>query len=181
MPYDPERHHRRSVRLRGWDYAAAGLYSVTLCVQDRACLFGEVVGERVRLSEAGAVARACWEAIPEHHARVVLDAFVVMPNHMHGVIGLLGPAPPSRAGAAALPRPAPGSLGVVVGTYKAAVTRQLRRSGHEHFRWQRGYHEHVVRSERTLNRLRHYIDQNPLRWSLDPENPARHAGPPRLH
>lgn len=164
--------------MPGWDYAAAGLYSVTICVQDRACVFGEVVGDTVRLSASGAVAQACWEAIPKHHPRVALDAFVVMPNHVHGVIGLRGGAP-TRVEVDTRQRPGPGSLGTAVGTYKAAVTIEVRRNVLKEFRWQRSYYEHIVCSERELDRLRKYNEQNPLRWGLDRDNPAQRAGSSR--
>lgn len=96
MPYDPERHHRRSIRLNGYDYRRPGAYFVTLCVHDRACVFGEVVDGVMRHSPVGHIAHACWMAIPDHHANVVLDAFVVMPNHVHGIIVITEPAPPPR-------------------------------------------------------------------------------------
>ncbi|MBW2704487.1 MAG: transposase, partial [Deltaproteobacteria bacterium] len=80
------RHHRRSIRLKGYDYGQAGAYFVTICAWDRACLFGDVVEDRMRLNDAGRIAEACWLAIPEHFPLVELDAFVVMPNHVHGII-----------------------------------------------------------------------------------------------
>lgn len=88
MTYDPTRHHRRSIRLRGYDYSLPGAYFVTLCVRDRQPVFGEVVAGRVRPSRVGKVAYAFWANIPEHVPEVVLDAFVVMPNHVHGIIGI---------------------------------------------------------------------------------------------
>jgi putative transposase len=167
MQNNQNRRQRRSVRLRGWNYASAGLYSVTICVHAKECVFGEVERGEVRLSEVGRIAEVCLLAIPEHHARAVLDAYVVMPNHIHAIIGLCGEAPersdPFRPGSASLP--------VVVGSFKAAATRLVRRQGYPEFRWQRGYHEHVIRSERALRAIRQYIEENPLRWTLDRENP----------
>jgi len=163
-----EKQNRRSVRLRGWDYASAGLYSVTICVHARACAFGEVEGGSVSLSEAGEVAEGCLLAIPDHHRRAVLDAHVVMPNHVHAIVGLCGEPAVRRDPF----RPGEGSLAVVIGSYKAAVSRTLRRGALPEFRWQRGYHEHVIRSERALAALRRYIVDNPMRWSLDAEHPA---------
>jgi REP element-mobilizing transposase RayT len=148
---------RRSVRLRWWNYARPGTYSVTICVRDRDHAFGCVEDGRMRLNDAGRTARRCWMAIPEHHPRVLLDTFVIMPNHMHGILRLKGPATTSHPSGR-------GSLAVVVGTFKAAVTRTLRREGLAEFRWQRGYHEHIVRSQRALHHLRWYIRTNPRRW-----------------
>ena len=180
MSFDPDRHHRRSVRLHGWDYASAGLYHITICVGRKACVFGDVVGETVELTDSGILARDCWLAIPKHHPRVVLDAFVIMPNHIHGIVGLregeglegdpaINRQPYSAPGT--FVAPTSGSVGTIVGTYKAAVTRGLRRSGHADFKWQRSFHDHIIRSERSLNGFREYIDQNPLKWYLDRENP----------
>ncbi|MDQ3565938.1 MAG: transposase [Pseudomonadota bacterium] len=94
MLFDPERQHRRSIRLRGYDYTQAGLYFVTIVVQDRACLFGEVVDDHMRLNDAGRMVAAEWDALCFRFINIDLDAFVVMPNHIHGVIvitGTIGP------------------------------------------------------------------------------------------
>lgn len=92
MPYDPERHHRRSIRLKGYDYSQAGAYFVTLNVHQRRCFLGEAVGGKVRLSPAGEMVLRVWEAVPNHYPGVDVDAFVVMPNHVHGIIVLKTPA-----------------------------------------------------------------------------------------
>jgi putative transposase len=90
MKTDPERHHRRSIRLKSYDYARAGAYFITLCVQDRACLFGNVVGGGVRLHDAGRMVQTVWDELPVHYLGVDIDAFAVMPNHIHGIIVLDG-------------------------------------------------------------------------------------------
>jgi REP element-mobilizing transposase RayT len=92
MPYDPNRHHRRSIRLKGYDYSQAGAYFVTICTQDRACLFGKVVNGEMRLNDAGRMVLAEWNMLPERFPHVVLDAFVVMPNHVHGIVVITNPA-----------------------------------------------------------------------------------------
>jgi putative transposase len=86
MRYDPAKHHRRSLRLKRYDYSQAGIYFVTICVQGRATVLGEVVNEAVQLSAAGRFVQACWETIPQRFAGVTLDAYVAMPNHLHGII-----------------------------------------------------------------------------------------------
>jgi len=96
MPYDPTRHHRRSIRLKGYDYSQAGAYFVTICTQDRACLFGKVVNGEMRLNDAGRMVLAEWNMLPERFPHVVLDAFVVMPNHVHGIVVITNPAPMTR-------------------------------------------------------------------------------------
>ena len=89
--YNPDMHYRRSIRLRGYDYTHAGAYYVTIVAQDRVCLFGEVVGEKVRLGEASVMVQAVWEALPHRFPSIETDAFVVMPNHIHGIIVIDGP------------------------------------------------------------------------------------------
>jgi len=96
MAFDPEKYHRRSVRLPGFDYAQAGAYFVTICTQERACLFGAAVDGQIRLNDAGRMVQATWEGLPEHYPGVDVDAFVVMPNHVHGIIVLVGAAPCGR-------------------------------------------------------------------------------------
>ena len=97
MPYDPVRHHRRSIRLKDYDYALAGAYTVTVCAQNRACLFGEIVDGAMRLGQAGAMVQTTWEEIPTYYPGVQVDAFVVMPNHVHGIVVLSPPDDPTAA------------------------------------------------------------------------------------
>ena len=168
MPYDPQVHHRRSIRLREYDYAQGGMYFVTICTSGRALFFADEAVKRV--------AERCWLAIPEHHQAVELAEWVVMPNHLHGLI-LLGQvggrgkqgvqlnAPTAHTFPQASPKR--NSLGVVVRTYKAAVTTACRRAGFEGFGWQRGYYDRVVRNDRELDRIREYIANNPYRWEMD--------------
>jgi REP element-mobilizing transposase RayT len=98
MAYDPQRHHRRSIRLTGYDYALPGAYFVTICTKNRVCFFGDVVEGRVQPSPIGAAAQACWAEIPDHFPQVALDAFVVMPNHVHGIIGITNRADGDHSG-----------------------------------------------------------------------------------
>jgi len=86
MGYDPQRHHRRSIRLKGYDYTSPGAYFVTICTHDRACTFGEVIEGDMRLNPYGRVVDTYWSRIPRHFPHVMLDAWVVMPNHVHGII-----------------------------------------------------------------------------------------------
>jgi putative transposase len=90
MRFDSDRHHRRSVRLKGYDYAEPGAYFVTVCTRDRACLFGHVVNSEMHLNEAGKIAQRCWEHIPAHFPHAILDAMMIMPNHVNGIIVILG-------------------------------------------------------------------------------------------
>jgi putative transposase len=118
MPYDPTRHHRRSIRLKGYDYSQAGAYFITICTQDRACLFGKVVNGEMQLNDAGRMVLAEWNMLPERFPHVVLDAFVVMPNHVHGIVVITNPAPddtatkaPTIVGAGLVSAPNDGPMG----------------------------------------------------------------------
>lgn len=165
MPYDPARHHRRSIRLRGYDYTVQGAYYVTICIHGRQCLLGDVVGGAVRLSDYGRIVTACWDAIPDHFSGVELDAFVVMPDHVHGIV-VIATDPPAPATGGQPTGPPKRSLGAIVGSFKAAAARQinqLRGTAGAPF-WQRNYYEHIVRDSADLDRIRAYIECNPARW-----------------
>ncbi|PIU54770.1 MAG: hypothetical protein COS88_06605 [Chloroflexi bacterium CG07_land_8_20_14_0_80_51_10] len=176
MRFDPDKHHRRSIRLKGYDYSQAGAYFVTICTKDRGCLFGEIIDGEMVLNPFGEVVQACWDDLPRHYPHVELDAFVIMPNHLHGIIII-------RRGEAFVPSNAsplhphgtqPGSLGAIIQNFKSVSTRKINRSTRNpgNKSWQRNYYEHVIRNEKSLNTIRCYIIENPLRWADDPENPA---------
>ena len=188
MRFDPEKHHRRSIRLKGHDYSQPGAYFVTICTRDQECLFGHVVNGEMRLNDAGEIAQRCWEEIPRHFPLVELDAFVVMPNHVHGIIVIQGRGEASvplhvskeRPGSDASPlrqRPngtQPGSLSAIVQNFKYISTRRMNaaRSTPGTPVWQRGFYEHVVRDEEELRAIREYVLGNPARWDEDENNPA---------
>ena len=170
----------KSIRLPFYDYAGAGYYFVTICADFGESLFGEIVAEEMRLSRDGHVVEKKWHEIPLHFTGVDIDAFVVMPNHVHGIIVIkdLEDSVPSVVEQHAVPLrkrrgPKAGSLGVIVRSFKSAVTREinLQRGTPGVTVWQRNYYEHVIRDERDLERIREYIENNPLRWALDEENP----------
>jgi REP element-mobilizing transposase RayT len=203
MRFHPERHHRRSIRLKGYDYRQAGAYFVTVCTQDRSFLFGEMVHGEMRLNDAGKMVYDVWNDLPAFYPGVQTDAFIVMPNHIHGIIILVGADPrvcpdadprvcpdaDPRVCPDADPRVCPGqpqgvapTMGLpdVVHRFKTMTTKRyadgVKRLGWEPFRgrlWQRNYYEHIIRNEESLNRIREYILTNPMRWALDRENPHR--------
>ena len=190
----PERHHRRSIRLKGYDYGQAGAYFVTCCTHQRACSFGEVVEGRPILSGYGRVLVAEWERTAELRDYVQLDAYVVMPNHFHGIIwivrdgrgrcrgtmhraqedGTTRRAPTGGSTEERFGKPVVGSLPSIMRAFKGAVTRQLNgmRGTPGAPVWQRNYFEHVIRTERALNAIRGYIADNPARWRLDRYHPS---------
>ena len=180
--YDPEKHHRRSIRLKGYDYAQPGAYFVTVVAQDRTCFFGDVANGEVRLNNAGCMVQAAWTDLSIHYPGLECGAFVVMPNHIHGIIIVGGQfiAPSDGSGKGAMNwgginqgvmNRAP-TLGKIVRAYKAVSTRLIRQAGTPDFAWQRNYYEHIVRDEESLDRIRRYILDNPARWEFDRENPA---------
>jgi REP element-mobilizing transposase RayT len=171
--YNPEKHHRRSIRLKGFDYEQPGAYFVTICTQNRECLFGAVTDGQIRLTEAGRIVDAVWGELPSRFSNMSLDAFVVMPNHVHGIIlvgaQFIAPSAPQDQNQGAMNR-AP-TLGDILRTYKAVSTRMVRKIANANFAWQRNYYEHVIRDELSCDRIRQYILDNPARWDMDRENP----------
>ena len=159
---------RKGLRLRQYDYAQAGMYFVTVCTQDRACVFGSVAGNEMRLDELGCLIEASWRALPTQFSNMTLDEFVVMPNHFHGLVVLEGEKGPGAMNRAP-------TLGEVVRSFKARCTRSCRGAIHGArgvSLWQRDYYEHVIRNEQDLSRIREYIRNNPAQWALDRNNPA---------
>lgn len=169
--------NRRSIRLKRFDYAQQGAYFVTICTHERENLFGRVAEDEMRLSAEGEAVRDVWSGLPRLFPSVDLDEFVVMPNHVHGIIAIpfVGAqfiAPSTHGGAVGEGKHAP-ALGDAVRAFKAAAARRVRLSSNPEFRWQRNYYEHVVRNEDDLNRIRLYIRMNPALWAEDPENRER--------
>lgn len=170
MHYDPAKHHRRSIRLDHHDYRSEGAYFVTICTAGRACVFGEIANDEMRLSRRGMIASSSWHDIPNHRSNVELDQFIVMPNHVHGIVWIVSRV--QARGTQVSPLQA-GSLGAIVGGYKAAVSREINRlrPGAAYNLWQPNYFEHVIRTERALESIREYIATNVERWSADALNP----------
>ncbi len=170
--------HRRSVRLRGFDYSQPGIYFVTICAFERECIFGKVEDERVRLSWLGELVRACWIEIPSHFPMAELDAFVVMPNHVHGIIILTVGARyivplRERTETEGFGSPVERSIPTIVRTFKAAVSRKSKPElGMDGAKiWQRGYYERVLRGGKEYTDASRYIRENPMRWEFDKDNP----------
>ena len=181
--FDPQKHHRISIRLKGYDYLQAGAYFVTLVAYQRDCLFGEIRDAKMVLNDFGTIADECWRAIPGHFEHVELGAYVVMPNHVHGVIVINDMGDGMGRGAAMLrpyddnPHPhkinvKPGSLGAIVRSFKSAVSYRINKEYNATGIWQRNYYEHIIRNDKDLQRITDYIETNPLRWNDDDENPV---------
>jgi putative transposase len=192
MKHDPDIHRRRSIRLTGYDYSQTGAYFVTICTQNRECLFGDIVDGEMGLNDAGCIVKQCWDNIPAHFSHVELDEFIVMPNHVHGIIVIVGAqfiAPcgtitPSNHNATnndknhgamkqgAINR-AP-TIGEIVRVFKARCTHAINQTHNTpgHPVWQRNYYEHIIRDDEEINRIREYIIENPAKWTKDNDNPG---------
>jgi len=180
------------MRLQGYDYTQGGAYFVTICTHDRRCLFGHISDGNMALSAAGMIAEQCWQEIPAHFSHTALGAFVVMPNHIHGIIiisrGVAIPSvgtPPSvgtwhavsvpgqSSSLEAFSKPVPGSLSTIIRSFKSAASRQLN-VGMAHMAapvWQPRFYEHIIRSDRAFGLITDYINSNPQKWEEDRENP----------
>jgi REP element-mobilizing transposase RayT len=150
---------RKGQRLREFDYTRAGHYFITVCTLDRRCLFGEIRDGGLAPSAIGRVVEQCWRDLPTRFDVVELDAFVLMPNHVHGLLRI------GESARTSLP-----DLLRVFKSQSAHLSRALR-SAVQAPMWQRGYYERIVRDEADLDRIRDYIVDNPYKWDLDEENP----------
>ena len=174
-----DRPRRRPLRLKGYDYSQPGAYFVTVCTQNLASLFGRVEDGVMGANDAGKMVLEVWDAIPDHYAGVGIDAFVVMPNHIHGIITLSDGEPEGGHGGAA-PTIAKGlSFPDLLQRFKSLTTAHysdgvewLGWPTFDRRLWQRSYYDRVVRSESELQRVREYILHNPLHWSDDEKNPS---------
>jgi putative transposase len=174
MPFDPDRHHPRSIRLAGYDYTQAGAYFVTICAYQRQRMFGDVRTGKVTPSKIGRIVTGCWLALPRHFPHVALDAWVLMPDHLHGIILIRDDDPNLTPATPTMPIPIrrpngtrPGSLNAIVQNFKSISTRRANRANRttgSHL-WQRDYYEHIIRDERALDAIRRYIDANPAQWT----------------
>jgi len=182
MNYDPTRHHRRSVRLPAYDYAQAGAYFVTMVTHRRQCLFGEIADGRVTLNPCGQVVEDEWLRSTQIRPGIRLDTFIIMPNHIHGIVVMGEQTTVVGAHSCApLPYRPPRSLGSFIAGFKSAATKRINEIGGApgHLVWQRNYFERVIRNEEELNRVRQYINDNPERWEEDRENP-NNVGEPNV-
>ena len=178
--YNPKKHKRTSIRLEGHDYRLPGAYFVTVCTKDRICLFGKVANGCMVTNRFGQMVAEEWHRTATLRENVVLDAFVVMPNHVHGIVGITEKVAKSGGsrdmarhvptdGTRAFSKPLAGVLSTIVGAFKSAVTRRINRIRDTPGEtvWQTRFHDHIVRNRRSLNRIRQYIRENPARWAQD--------------
>jgi len=170
----------QSARLQNWDYSSCGLYFITICTVNRELYFGDIVNGEMILSAVGELAKAYWNEIPKHFPFVELDEFVIMPNHVHGIITINKPNDGKYNDKCNVETPNlgvstttiaskkwnPGSLGVIINQYKRICTINARKI-HADFAWQSRFHDHIIRNDESFQKIRDYIINNPLRWKED--------------
>ena len=172
MGFNPDMHHRRSIRLQEYDYSQNGYYFVTICTEDFAKYFGEIKNGKMQLSKIGEIVKWCWGGIPRHFNNTSLDAMIIMPNHMHGIVvidcdhvGSCHDMTLRQFG-----RPQSKSLSMILNHFKSAVKRWCNKNNFEYFQWQRNYYERILRNENELYIKRRYIINNPMKWEFDKNN-----------
>lgn len=177
MPLFKDRYRVESTRLPGWDYASAGYYFVTICTHERTCFLGEICNGVMVLSPQGEIVAEEWRRTEEMRENVALDDWVIMPNHLHGIVVIRG-APVETHCNTSLPRQQPANtfgpqknnLASIIRGFKGCATKRIREAGYD-FGWQTRYYEHVIRDENSLNEIRSYIASNPFKWELDQNHP----------
>lgn len=156
--------YRKPNRWKYFNYSQSGLYFVTICVQDKEPVFGEAINEEIMLNKFGIIANDCWAEIPNHFTDCELDEFIIMPNHMHGIIfiNIVGDAharPNLNQSADRSKERVP----IIIGAYKSSVSKLIHQAGNINFKWQRSYYDRVIRNETELNEIRKYIKYNNLK------------------
>jgi REP element-mobilizing transposase RayT len=183
MTFDPEKHHRRSIRLTDYDYSQPGAYFVTLCTYKRQCWFGEIENDRMYLNQIGKIVANEWLRTAEIRSNFQLDEWIIMPNHLHGIViivdrlnsntDIVGADNANVLGARNAPlQQKPNSLSSFIAGFKSAVTKQINllRNNQDFPIWQRNYYESIIRDEKGLTAIREYIFNNPRQWQNDPDN-----------
>jgi len=190
MSYNPIIHKRQSMRLNGYDYTQEGLYFITICIQNKECLFGIIEKGEMELNNIGIIANKFWTEIPDHYSQVKLHEHIVMPNHLHGIIEIVGichgkslhdnadngvvgtchgmslqpqPHTPKRQFA----KPISGSVSTIINQYKSSVKRWCNKNNFEYFQWQSRFYDHIIRNEQSNQTIANYIINNPSKWQED--------------
>jgi REP element-mobilizing transposase RayT len=203
MTYNREIHHRRSIRLKEYDYSQAGAYFVTVCAWKKECLFGEIKNGEMLLNEYDEIVMKCWNDLPHRYYYAQLDEFVIMPNHVHGIVslsnvgaqfiapfrtttmekqgvikkGVINIAPTENNSVKQGEMNHAPTVGDIVRGFKARCTHAINkiRNSTAVPVWQRNYYEHIIREDQELYAIREYIRYNPLKWDEDEENQERNG------
>jgi REP element-mobilizing transposase RayT len=184
-----------SARLKGYDYRRKGLYFITICTDEMICYFGEICNKKMILNETGKIAHNYWQEIPQHFPNCQVDVFIIMPNHVHGILMLNNNTNRGSGAVETLHAtsqngqqkqnenqkdkneimsnisPKPGSISTIIRSYKSAVTKNAR-SIQSDFSWQTRFHDHLIRDDKEYQKIANYIVENPLNWQKDKFNKA---------
>ncbi len=183
-----DKYRTQSARLQGWDYASTGWYFVTICTRNKVCCFGEVMDGEIHLSPAGEIVAHEWNNTSRVRPSIRLDQWVVMPNHLHGIIAITNDSKPddvergaqqvfveTRRWHVSRATPSPmkkNSLPAIIAQFKSTCTKRIWTAGFRDFAWQERFYDHVIRNTIDLDRIRQYILDNPLKWEIDREQVA---------
>ena len=158
------RYRIQSARLPDWDYAANGMYFITICTKNKEKFFGSLENDLVELNQVGLLVNAFWQNIPNHFPSANLDTYVVMPNHLHGIIYI-------SSGITDLQPKQKQTISSIIGSFKSACTKTINEQYPDiPFGWQARFHDHIIRNKQSLDQIRDYINNNPRQWHLDKEN-----------
>ena len=160
VQYNPDRYHRQSTRLNGYDYSRSGAYFITICTHEREYLFGDIANETMDLNTFGDIARSHWQQLLQHHSNIIVDESIVMPNHLHGIILLESSTVGTK------------SISEIIRGFKTFSAKAINkeRSLRGVPVWQRNYYDRIIRNELELDRVRQYIINNPQNWDTDKNN-----------
>ena len=185
VEYNPNKHHRRSIRLKGYDYSREGLYFITLCCQDRQHLFGTIKNGEMILNKAGEIVKEEWKKTPSIRQNTALHEYAIMPNHFHAIIEIVFSK--NRKGDSGKFQSPSQTIGAIIRGFKGASTKRIKeyyfsednsaRTGELQFAptkfaptdkiWQSNYYEHIIRNEKSYHRISKYIKNNPVNWEKD--------------
>lgn len=156
---------RKANRLKNYDYAKDNLYFVTSCVKDMLCCFGEVVDKKMILNNYGRIANDQWHWLAEKYPYIILHEFIVMPNHIHGIIEISRKKIDRVASHNDQPEIKIKSLSELMGAYKTTSSKQIHLIGFDDFKWHRSFHDHIIRDYMAYIRIANYIINNPIKWN----------------
>ncbi|MDD4294154.1 MAG: transposase [Candidatus Omnitrophica bacterium] len=162
-------HKRKDLRLKNFDYSNNGYYSITICTKNRQNIFGEIINRGMVLNDMGDIVRNTWMDLPNHHANIQLDEFVVMPNHVHGII-IINNSVGNRPACSFIECQKTNNLSIMIGSFKSTVSRKINKLNKSEFKWQKSFYDQIIRTDESLDNIRKYIVDNPFNWDVDKNN-----------
>lgn len=175
MNYNSKIHHRRSIRLKEYDYSKSGSYFITICIQNKICLLGSIVDEKMIKNDAGKMVDTQWNKLKNRFNNIELDEYIIMPNHFHGILIIETPFIDTKnIRADTRSAPTNPTVSSIIGAFKSITTKEyinnVKSDSWPLFHkklWQKNYYEHIIRNEKSLEEIREYITNNPRSWEQD--------------